>query len=458
MAGSIGAEKPGGAGVVRNLPAGDPVSRERAGKIAENLRSAGTDTASEPGATFLSEASSLDTRTAETARHTQEADAARSIYRDRMGPTASRTPKTEPSQDRTGPAPHPERGWKQRAAETAAIALGGTYGAGKAVAGWAGDLVGGVAAVGKIAWQGGVTILEASHGFVPDAYADRQQAELLAWARSLGPAAQQVMQDPAAVADAFAANYAARFAQADALEAAYRSGRADLSVLAEAASVRAEARAELTILGVETAATAAAGVGVLAKGLRAARIADRLTGSSMPLAIAMAGTERAHVAADVARGLPDPVPGAAPASASEVAAKVSTEMLRRTPSVATGRGAKVGADWLGESARAGKGAPIPDRIAAKLAGRQFSSFRALREAFWKEVAADPELAKQFKAADLDLMKRGRAPTAPRPDRVGGMITYQLDHIKPLFKGGRVYDMDNLQIMTPRAHVEKTRND
>ena len=74
------------------------------------------------------------------------------------------------------------------------------------------------------------------------------------------------------------------------------------------------------------------------------------------------------------------------------------------------------------------------------------------------MAADPELAKQFKAADLDLMKRGRAPTAPRPDRVGGMITYQLDHIKPLFKGGRVYDMDNLQIMTPRAHVEKTRND
>ena len=93
--------------------------------------------------------------------------------------------------------------------------------------------------------------LEAATGLVPDNYAARQRADLAARIEAFKTAAQEILEDPAAVAAAVAENYAARFKAADALEAAYRSGRADLSVLTEAASIRAEARTELGILGVE---------------------------------------------------------------------------------------------------------------------------------------------------------------------------------------------------------------
>lgn len=51
-----------------------------------------------------------------------------------------------------------------------------------------------------------------------------------------------------------------------------------------------------------------------------------------------------------------------------------------------------------------------------------------------------------------------APRAPVSEHVGERASFELDHIEALFKGGDVYDTGNLQIMTPAAHIEKTRHD
>ena len=56
------------------------------------------------------------------------------------------------------------------------------------------------------------------------------------------------------------------------------------------------------------------------------------------------------------------------------------------------------------------------------------------------------------------MRNGLAPFSPPAEQVGGRKRFELDHIDPLFRGGAVYDSENLQVMTPSAHIEKSRND
>lgn len=199
-------------------------------------------------------------------------------------------------------------------------------------------MIGGVAAAVKTGWQAGTVGLEAATGLVPDSYALRQHADLAARVDAFKAAAQQVMRDPAAVAAA--------------------SGRPVGSDRGRKHARRGPHRTRY--LGVEIAATAVAGAGALAKGLRVARMADHLTDAA-PLAMAMAGTERARVAAEVARAPPEQVPGRSAASAAEVTARIRAELLRRTPGVATGRGVPVEGDWLRKSVREGVGAPVPDR-------------------------------------------------------------------------------------------------
>ena len=450
MAESGGTERSGGADRVGNAGSAaetrGSISADRADEIAEKISLVGGGLEHKTNETAGQDAApghSPEQEAAEAAKQRQEAEAARAAYGEPVASTApaSPAPAATPSAPAAAPAP---RSWGQTLAEQAAVTLGGAIGAASAVTGWAADMIGGVAAAAKTGWQAGTVGLEAATGLVPDNYAARQRADLAARIEAFKTAAQEILEDPAAVAAAVAENYAARFKAADALEAAYRSGRADLSVLTEAASIRAEARTELGILGVETAATAVAGVGALAKGLRAARIADHLTDAA-PLAMAMAGTERARIATEVARALPEPVPGHPPASAADVTARISTELLR-PPGVATGRGVPVEGDWLRKAVREGVGAPVPDRIAAKLAGREFRDFRDFREAFWKEVAQDDALAAEFNAASRRDMQRGLAPQAPETASVVRREKFELDHIVPLKRGGLVYDLDNIQIM------------
>ena len=82
---------------------------------------------------------------------------------------------------------------------------------------------------------------------------------------------------------------------------------------------------------------------------------------------------------------------------------------RNMPGTASGKGQPVGDNWLG-NAGVGAGSSIPTEIADKLRGRTFGSFDLFRRAFWKAVADDPELSKQFESDDIDIMKLGRAPT------------------------------------------------
>lgn len=82
---------------------------------------------------------------------------------------------------------------------------------------------------------------------------------------------------------------------------------------------------------------------------------------------------------------------------------------REDPGVASGVGQAVSGNWLG-SASQGEGAPVPAQIADQLRGREFRNFRAFREAFWKAVAGDPELALSFKNRAVLRWRKENHPT------------------------------------------------
>ncbi|MGE7963513.1 S-type pyocin domain-containing protein [Pseudomonas sp. NPDC089918] len=125
---------------------------------------------------------------------------------------------------------------------------------------------------------------------------------------------------------------------------------------------------------------------------------------------------------------------------------------REDAGVATGDGEPVVGRWL-EAASQGDGAPIPSQIAEQLRGRQFRNFRAFREAFWKAVPTDMELAKSFDQGSLNEMNKGRAPFVRVADRAGKRVKFELHHSTALASGGALYDSDNLRVLTPKGHVE-----
>ncbi|MFJ2456875.1 S-type pyocin domain-containing protein, partial [Pseudomonas protegens] len=125
---------------------------------------------------------------------------------------------------------------------------------------------------------------------------------------------------------------------------------------------------------------------------------------------------------------------------------------REDPGVATGVGQPVSGIWLGAASQ-GEGAPIPSQIADQLRGREFKSWRAFREAFWKAVANDPVLSKQFDPGSLADMRNGRAAYARKSERVGGRIKIEIHHKKQIIDNGGVYDVDNLVAVTPKRHIQ-----
>lgn len=124
---------------------------------------------------------------------------------------------------------------------------------------------------------------------------------------------------------------------------------------------------------------------------------------------------------------------------------------RDMPGTVSGAGQPAAERWL--DAATGIGAAIPSQIADQLIGREFSSFGAFRKAFWKAVGADSVLLGQFTAVDAQSLRRGAAPSAPRPERQGKRDKFEIHHVIPIMKGGSVYDVGNLRILTPKRHVE-----
>jgi len=125
---------------------------------------------------------------------------------------------------------------------------------------------------------------------------------------------------------------------------------------------------------------------------------------------------------------------------------------RQDPGIASGIGQTVSGNWLGTAATQ-QGPPIPTQIADKLRGREFSSFRAFRKAFWKAVGNDQALFEQFTPFSKFDIKKGLSPTAPRSEQVGGKTKLDIHHVVPIAEGGSVYDLDNLRVLTPKRHIE-----
>lgn len=124
---------------------------------------------------------------------------------------------------------------------------------------------------------------------------------------------------------------------------------------------------------------------------------------------------------------------------------------RNLPGTSKGNGVVIEGQWMrGTEGNLGL---FPKQIADKLKGRNFKNFAEFRSEFWKAVADDPDLAKQFSPGNQGAMKNGFAPTPSENQWLGGRDTYEIHHKTPIHDGGEVYDMDNLVIVTPRYHKE-----
>ncbi|MBB6155109.1 hypothetical protein HDC30_002332 [Pseudomonas sp. JAI115] len=129
--------------------------------------------------------------------------------------------------------------------------------------------------------------------------------------------------------------------------------------------------------------------------------------------------------------------------------------VRLDPGTVTGQGKDVTGIWLA-GATSGLGAPIPTEIADQLRGKSFGTFDSFRRALWKAVGGSG-LVEQFTDNNVDRMREGKAPKARYRDRAGKRSSFELHHADEVAKGGKVYDVDNLNVVTPKHHIDIHRN-
>ncbi|MFD4569201.1 RHS repeat-associated core domain-containing protein [Streptomyces sp. NPDC058467] len=136
-----------------------------------------------------------------------------------------------------------------------------------------------------------------------------------------------------------------------------------------------------------------------------------------------------------------------------IAGKESAEKLRGSAGAAVGGWGlrEASGNWLrGTSANAAK---IPGQVARKLQGREFKNWNEFRKEFWRTVGSDPDLSGQFSKRDYYRMQHGAAPKVDPTQEYKGQTSYVLHHVTPIQRGGGVYDLDNLVVVTPRYHQE-----
>ncbi len=110
---------------------------------------------------------------------------------------------------------------------------------------------------------------------------------------------------------------------------------------------------------------------------------------------------------------------------------------------------KPGQEWLRGSH--GNGGFIPEHIAAQLRGKQYRNFDHFRSDFWKAIAADPITNRRFPPEEIQRMRDGKAPRAHETQSSKGRKSYEIHHANPIKDGGRVYDIRNMIVLTPRMH-------
>ena len=131
----------------------------------------------------------------------------------------------------------------------------------------------------------------------------------------------------------------------------------------------------------------------------------------------------------------------------------STAVARKTPGRANQNGqlkVVTNPNWLHNR----QSAMVPGQIAKRMQGQKFRDFNAFRQRFWKEVNADPVLRRGFSAENQARMRQGLAPFAQAKHHQGKRRVYELDHYREIRDGGGVYDLSNIRIKTPAAHVAK----
>lgn len=99
----------------------------------------------------------------------------------------------------------------------------------------------------------------------------------------------------------------------------------------------------------------------------------------------------------------------------------------------------------------GNAGVMPRQVADALRGSSFRDFDEFREAFWRAVAADAILAKQFRPSNVARMSQGFAPRVPITQQLGRQRSYALHHRIPIHKGGGLFDLDNLMVVSPLYH-------
>lgn len=95
---------------------------------------------------------------------------------------------------------------------------------------------------------------------------------------------------------------------------------------------------------------------------------------------------------------------------------------------------------------------VPKEVAESMSGKTFKNFDHFREEFWKTVNSS-KYSKQFDEISRTNMAKGKAPLVHESQIVKTKDVYELHHITPINKGGNVYDLSNICIVTPRFHKE-----
>jgi hypothetical protein len=134
-------------------------------------------------------------------------------------------------------------------------------------------------------------------------------------------------------------------------------------------------------------------------------------------------------------------------------ARATSTTVRNSAGVAKDNSAirQIKGTWLrGSEGNAGL---FPKQVAEKMSGKEFRNFSHFRKEFWKTVEQTPDLARQFQERDLRNMRSGKAPVVNASQNIGTQAGYVLHHSTPIHRGGGVYDMNNIVIVTPRYHKE-----
>lgn len=103
--------------------------------------------------------------------------------------------------------------------------------------------------------------------------------------------------------------------------------------------------------------------------------------------------------------------------------------------------------------------PMPEQIARRLrAFGRFRNFDELRETFWRMVADDRQLSQGWTPQNLARMRDGHPPFVGRIAGVehatggGSNAVLQLNHIRAIKNAGGVFDLDNIEIVSPLVHA------